>query len=420
MIPIRIDRDQWGEITESLMRNKTRAFLTAFGIFWGIFMLLLLMGGGKGMENMLSSNFAGFASNSGFMFSQQTSKPYQGFRKGRWWSIQVPDVERVRHAVPEADVVTPTVRIWGRTAVNDAHSCNISICGQYPEYDRVDNPKLVYGRGISEVDIAQRRKVCVIGSRIHQELFTPTENPCGKTFQIDGIYYTVVGVSGKTEGGMSLGGNASTTVLMPYTTLQQAYNIGSRVDILCLTARSGYDMGQVQKKAEAVLKRAHRIHPDDKQAVNMVNAEAMFSMMDELFGGIGILVWMIGVGTLLSGVIGVSNIMVVTVKERTTEIGIRRAIGATPADIIFMVMSESVVLTLLAGMSGITMAVLLLHGVDQIYTQMNPTAEPNSFQITFSTALAAAGTLSFLGVLAGLAPAYRAMRIKPVDAMREE
>lgn len=152
----------------------------------------------------------------------------------------------------------------------------------------------------------------------------------------------------------------------------------------------------------------------------MVNAEAMFSMMDELFGGISILVWMIGVGTLLSGVIGVSNIMVVTVKERTTEIGIRRAIGATPADIIFMVMSESVVLTLLAGMSGITMAVLLLHGGDVVYSQVNPDAAPISFQITFSTALVAAGTLSVLGVLAGLAPAYRAMRIKPVDAMREE
>ena len=219
---------------------------------------------------------------------------------------------------------------------------------------------------------------------------------------------------------MSIGGNATTTVLMPYTTLQQAYNIGSRVDILCLTAREGYDMTQVQAKAETVLKRAHRIHPDDKQAVNMVNAEAMFSMMDELFGGISILVWMIGVGTLLSGVIGVSNIMVVTVKERTTEIGIRRAIGATPADIIFMVMSESVVLTLLAGMSGITMAVLLLHGGDVVYSQVNPDAAPISFQITFSTALVAAGTLSVLGVLAGLAPAYRAMRIKPVDAMREE
>jgi putative ABC transport system permease protein len=284
----------------------------------------------------------------------------------------------------------------------------------------VDNPKLIYGRGINEVDIAQRRKVCVIGSRIHQELFSLTENPCGKSFQIDGIYYTVVGVSGKTEGGVSIGGNATTTVLMPYTTLQQAYNIGSRVDILCLTAREGYDMTQVQAKAETVLKRAHRIHPDDKQAVNMVNAEAMFSMMDELFGGISILVWMIGVGTLLSGVIGVSNIMVVTVKERTTEIGIRRAIGATPADIIFMVMSESVVLTLLAGMSGITMAVLLLHGGDVVYSQVNPDAAPISFQITFSTALVAAGTLSVLGVLAGLAPAYRAMRIKPVDAMREE
>lgn len=417
---VRVDRDQWGEIAESLLRNKTRAFLTAFGIFWGIFMLLLLMGGGKGMEGMLTSNFVGFASNSGFMYSMPISKPYQGWRKGRWWVINLEDVQRVRHAVPEADIVTPTMRVWSRTAVNDARTCNVTIYGQFPDYDRVDNPKLTYGRGINQMDVMQRRKVCVIGSRIHQELFTPTEDPCGKSLQIDGIYYTVVGVSGRSEGGVSFGGNVTTTVHMPYTTLQQAYNTGPRVDIICLTALPNYKMTQIQQKAEAVLKRAHRIHPDDKQAVEMVNAEAMFALKDELFGGIGILVWMIGIGTLLSGVIGVSNIMVVTVKERTTEIGIRRAIGAKPADILFMVMSESVVLTLLAGMSGISMAVLMLHGCERIYEQMNPASDPISFQITFGTALAAAGILSFLGILAGLAPAYRALHIRPVDAMREE
>ena len=269
----------------------------------------------------------------------------------------------------------------------------------------------------SQVDIAERRKVCVIGSRIHQELFSLTENPCGKSFQIDGIYYTVVGVSGKTEGGVSIGGNATTTVLMPYTTLQQAYNIGSRVDILCLTAREGYDMTQVQAKAETVLKRAHRIHPDDKQAVNMVNAEAMFSMMDELFGGISILVWMIGVGTLLSGVIGVSNIMVVTVKERTTEIGIRRAIGATPTDILTQIMSESIVLTLVAGLSGITFAVVCLQALENAAQQTSP---DSTFQISFGIAVGATLLLATLGVIAGLAPTFKAMAIKPVDAMREE
>ncbi len=417
MIRFRIDSDQWGEIADSLLRNKTRAFLTAFGIFWGIFMLLILMGGGKGMENMLNANFSGFATNSGFMFTRQTSKPYQGFRKGRWWGIQVEDVERVRHAVPEADVITPTVRLWGQRALNDTRSCDISICGQFPEYDRVDDPKIALGRGLNDVDVAQHRKVCVIGSRVREELFTLADDPCGKTIQIDGIHYIVVGVSGKEEGSMNMGGNATTTVFIPYTTMQKAYNIGSRVDMLCLTARPGYTMTQVQQRVEAVLKRAHRIHPDDRQALNMVNTEAMFSMMEELFGGISILVWMIGIGTLLGGVIGVSNIMVVTVKERTTEIGIRRAIGATPADILFMIMSESVVLTLLAGMSGICMAVLLLFGVEE---SLHAAGSEGNFQITFGTAVGSALTLSLLGILAGLAPTYRAMRIKPVDAMREE
>lgn len=413
---VRFDIDQWGEIADSLLRNKMRTFLTAFGIFWGIFMLLLLMGGGRGMEEMLVSNFSGFATNSGFIISGSTEKPYRGFRKGRRWNIVLDDVEHIRHAVPEAEVVTPSESFWGRDVQRGTGHCEGSIMGVYPEYSIVDSPEIIEGRDINAVDVAQRRKVCVIGKRIREELFKTDEQACGQTVRVDGIHYTVVGVGGKSEGGMSINGDATTAVRVPYSTLQRAYNIGNHVDFLCLTARKGYAMSYVQEKAAAVIKRAHQIHPDDRQAVNMINAEAMFSMIDELFGGISILVWMIGVGTLLGGIIGVSNIMVVTVKERTTEIGIRRAIGATSADILFMIMSESVVLTLVAGMSGISLAVLILYVVESSL----PQGTDATFQITFAMATGAAAILSFLGVLAGLAPAYRALHIKPVDAMREE
>lgn len=413
---VRFDIDQWGEIADSLLRNKMRTFLTAFGIFWGIFMLLLLMGGGRGMEEMLASNFAGFATNSGFIISGKTEKPYHGFRKGRRWNIVLDDVEHIRHAVPEAEVVTPAESFWGRDVQRGTGHCEGSIVGVYPEYSIVDSPEITDGRDINAVDVAQQRKVCVIGKRLREELFKPDEQACGQTVRVDGIHYTVVGVGGKSEGGMSLNGNATTMVRIPYTTMQRAYNIGNHVDLLCLTARKGYSMSHVQEKAAAVIKRTHHIHPNDNQAVNMINAEAMFSMLEELFGGISILVWMIGVGTLLGGIIGVSNIMVVTVKERTTEIGIRRAIGATSADILLMVMSESVVLTLVAGMSGISLAVLILHAVESGM----PKGTEATFQISFAMAIGAAATLSLLGVLAGLAPAYRALHIKPVDAMREE
>lgn len=415
MTLLRIDRDQWSEIADSLLRNKTRAFLTAFGIFWGIFMLLLLMGGGRGMESMLANNFSGFATNSGFIVSEHTEKPYQGFRKGRYWNLVLDDVARLRNTVQGADIVTPTVNFWGINVYRGTHRCEGSIVGQYPEYSIVDDPMIAKGRDINAIDVAQCRKVCVIGSRIQEELFAPGEDPCGQSVRIDDIYYTIVGISGKEEGGMSLGGNATTMVRIPYPTIQHTYNIGQTVHMLCLTAHKGYPMSQVQEQAAAVIKRVHHIHPDDRQAVTTINAEAMFSMMEELFDGISILVWMIGIGTLLGGIIGVSNIMMVTVKERTTEIGIRRAIGATSTDILFMVMSESIVLTLLAGMSGISLAVLILHIVENVQT-----AGSGVFQISFGMAVGAAFTLSLLGVLAGLAPAFRAMHIKPVDAMREE
>ena len=413
----RLDSDQWSEIFSALSRNKTRTFLTAFGIFWGVFMLLLLMGGGRGLESTLANNFAGFANNSGFMMAAPTSEAYKGFKKGRMWSIETRDVQLIRSSVPELEIVSPTISNWRGTAAYGTNKSSVTVKGEFPDVDKIDNPKIRKGRGLNDVDVTKSRKVCTIGSRIVEELFTTDENALGKFIIIDGIHYQVVGISGKSEGGVSIGGNATTTVHIPYTTMQQAYNRGNKVDILCLTAREGYRMSDIQKKVEAVVKRIHTIHPDDTQAVLTVNAEAIFSMIDNLFQGVSILVWLIGLGTLFSGAIGVSNIMVVTVKERTTEIGIRRAIGATPTDILTMIMSESIVLTMVAGMSGMTFAVMVLQLVER---GLQDDTSGATFQISFSIAVGAATLLALLGVLAGLAPTIRAMAIKPVDAIRDE
>ena len=291
------------------------------------------------------------------------------------------------------------------------------VKGIYPEYDVIENPEIKYGRSINKVDIYESRKVCILGSRIVEELYVGEEDPCGKFIQIDGVFYKIVGVSGKGSEGMSINGNPATSVIIPFTTLQKAYNRGKRIDLLCFTARKGYNIAEVQDKVEQILKHAHSISPTDTQAVIKVNAEAIFGLIDSLFVGVSVLVWLIGLGTLISGAIGVSNIMVVTVKERTTEIGIRRAIGATPADILTQIMSESILLTLIAGLSGITFAVVCLQALENAAHQSSP---DSTFQISFGIAIGATALLATLGVVAGLAPASRAMAIKPVDAMREE
>lgn len=410
------DSDQWEEIFDTLRKNRTRTFLTAFGIFWGVFMLILLMGGGRGLETMLGENFAGAASNSGFMVAGVTSEPYKGFRSGRQWHLELDDVERIRNGVPEISVVSPIILKHGSSAVSNDNSCRVTIFGYYANMQQVDNPKIIYGRAISDADGRQLRKVCVIGKRVAEVIFPDVKDPCGRFLQLDSINYCVVGVSNKTNG-VNIGGNPQTSIMLPYETMRHMYNRGNTVDIIALVAKGQYRMSAVQYKVEALLKHVHMLHPDDSQALLKINTEAIFAMIDNLFSGVNILVWMIGLGTLLAGAIGVSNIMVVTVKERTTEIGIRRAIGATPRNILFMVMSESIVLTLLAGMSGITLAVFILQTMENSLSKEFPSA---MFQISFGIAIGAASLLTLLGVLAGLAPAIRAMKTKPVDAMREE
>ena len=414
---LKFDIDSLREITATLSRNKSRTFLTGFGVFWGVFMLVGLIGGGDGLKELLSNNFAGFATNSAVVWAQQTTKPYHGFRKGRTWTMNYDDVKRLKAQVPELDVVTPTISRWGSNATSGDKHASCIVKGVLPDMQEVATPKMFYGRYINQMDIAQGRKVCVIGKQVYKNLFTNGGDPCGSVIRIDSIYYSVVGVN-YSDGNMNVNGNDEQAVFLPLSLMQQVYNRGNSVDLLCLTGRPGVTMSAITDHIRAVIAKAHDVDPTDEKGVMIFNTEMMFSMVDSLFTGVNMLIWLVGIGTLLAGAIGVSNIMMVTVRERTVEIGIRRAIGATPRSILTQIISESILLTWVAGMSGILFVVLILQGLEMANTTDGIVGA--HFQISFWTAVGAVAMLSVLGIIAGLAPALRAMRIKPVDAMRDE
>ena len=409
---MKFDRDSFKEILDTLLRNKSRTLLTGFGIFWGLFMLLAMLGGGQGLKSMLSSNFEGFATNTVILVEERTTKPWKGLKENRAWTLSYTDVDRLKLMVPELDVVTPVVSNWGQTALRKERTADCSVKGVRADYSKVETPKLRYGRYINETDVMQERKVCVIGRRVYETLFPEGGDPCGQYIQAGPVYYRVVGVDFNASN-MSINGRADQTVAIPLSVAQKLFHRGNNVDLICLTGKPGVKMSTLATRIRALVAREHLFDPSDEQALLQINTEQIFSMVDNLFRGLNFLILLVGLGTLLAGAIGVSNIMMVTVRERTTEIGIRRAIGATPKDILGQIMLESVTLTLVAGMFGIVVSVLILAGADAL----KPDA---GFQIGFWTAIAAALLLAALGVLAGLAPATRAMAVKPVDAMRDE
>ena len=413
---MRIDIDTCEEILITITRNKTRSLLTAFGVFWGIFMLVALIGGGQGMQEELKSQFEGFATHSGYIAAQKTSEAYKGFRKGRWWELEMEDVVRVRN-VDGVALATPSIALWGQVAVYGDNKYDCSVKGLYPEYEQIEHQEMTYGRFINDVDIKESRKVCVIGKRVYESLFKPGEDPCGKYVRVNGIYYRVIGMC-SSEGNVNIQGQASEAITLPFSTMQQTYNLGKKLHVVCFIMKPGVKVKDVQPEVERLVKAAHYIAPDDKQAVMLLNAEAMFSMMDNLMIGVRFLIWMVGLGTLFAGAIGVSNIMMVTVKERTTEIGIRRAIGARPKDILQQILSESMVLTTIAGMAGISFAVFVLQILEKAAN--DPGVIKTHYQVSFGLAIGTCILLIALGVLAGLAPAYRAMAIKPIEAIRDE
>lgn len=414
---LNFDIDRLREILDVLSRNKSRTFLTGFGVFWGVFMLVGLVGGGDGLKGLLSNNLAGFATNSAIVWAQPTTKPYHGFRKGRQWNLTYKDVKRLRAQVPELDVITPTITRWGSNATHDDRSSSGIVKGVLPDMQRVSEPKMLYGRYINQMDIVQGRKVCVIGKQVYKNLFPKGGDPCGDVIRIDSVYFSVVGVN-YADGNMNVNGNDQQTIYMPLSLVQQIYNRGESVDMICVTGRPGVTMSDITDRIRTVIALDHHVDPKDEKGVMVFNTEMMFSIVDNMFTGINLLIWLVGIGTLLAGAIGVSNIMMVTVRERTVEIGIRRAIGATPRMILSQIIQESILLTSVAGMSGILFVVLVLQELEMANTTDGVVSA--HFQISFWTAIGAVVLLSVLGVLAGLAPAIRAMKVKPVDAMRDE
>ena len=409
---MKFDPDSYREIADSLVRNKSRSLLTGFGIFWGIFMLLSLVGGGGGLKAVLMENFAGFASNSVFIAPNRTTKPYKGFREGREWTLTQKDAVRLKRLMPELDVVSPLLTRWNQTAVFGTKTASGTVKGIYADYEKIEAPKMKYGRYLNDSDILMNRKVCVIGETIYHSLFPEGGDPCGKFIQVGSVYFQVVGVD-FSSGNVNIQGSADKCIYIPLPIMQRLYNYGTGIGLLAMTAKNGIPASSLEPRIRRIVAREHTIDPTDKQAIFILNTEQLFSIMDNLFLGVNFLIWLVGLGTLFAGAIGVSNIMMVTVKERTTEIGIRRAIGATPRDILSQIVAESVALTLIAGSGGIVFATFILNAVEMASGKA-------VFQVNFWTAVGAALLLVVLGSLAGLAPASRAMRIKPVDAMRDE
>ena len=415
------DLDRWTEIWVTITRNKTRSLLTCFGVFWGILMLVILLGSGRGMQNGIMRSVNGFATNSAFFFADRTSESYKGFNKGRQWNMRNRDVESIRREVKELSAISPI--IWGNSSdkniVYGMMSGTFNVKGVHPDYFQIETQKLFHGRLLNEVDERERRKVCLIGTKVKEVLFKE-EDPCGNYIRVNGIYYQVVGVVQQRASGVNIGGRSEESVFLPFSTMQQTLNQGDIIHFLCVAAKPGVQMLPVINKIKSIIKEQNLIAPTDPQAVTALNLAAQFETFNKAFLGIDILIWIVGVGTLLAGIIGVSNIMMVTVKERTKEIGVRRALGAKPWNIISQIMSESLLITAMAGLMGLTVGVFLLDMVDQLIG--DPVGETMLLHpaVSIQVALAATSILLLAGLLAGLIPAWRAMQIKAIDAIREE
>lgn len=409
------DIDNWREITATLSRNRTRTFLTAFGIFWGTAMLTLLIGGAGGLKGMLMRNFDGFSTNMAGVFTQRTTKSYEGFNKGRSWTLTLSDIDFIRRSSPHIELST-AMNSQGSTILYHTKSSVATVNGVESDLFRIQLPIIERGRVINESDVARRKKVVVIGSNIAAALFG-SDDPIGKYVEINGTYFMVVGVVSQTQE-VSLGSRMDDSVFMPLTTMNLIYNNPDNIGFFLFTARQGHSPKEVEPAIRRVATTNHHVAPDDEAALTFMDISENFEQVDKLFIGVNVLALFVGLGTLLAGVIGVGNIMWIIVKERTQEIGIRRAIGAKPRDIITQILSESMALTSIAGLLGISFATLGLYVADML--TYNPMLGSAHFQISLSGAIIILITFLILGTLAGLIPAVKAMRIKPIEALNDK
>ncbi|PID95231.1 MAG: ABC transporter ATP-binding protein [Bacteroidetes bacterium] len=418
------DIDKWKEIQAYLRKNKLRTFLTMLGVACGIFILVTLLGLGEGFNNAMRAQISDAASNSAFFWCNKTTKPYKGLPAGRDYNFHNRDMHILKERIPGIAYIAPEVRGWGgngdyNTVYEDKRG-NFSVQGASPDFFVINPVSVLSGRNLTIRDVENKLKVAVIGPRVREVLFDPEEEAVGKYVRVNGMYVLIVGVV-KPENNSF--GNKKNALFMPYTTLQQIYGYGDRVWSFMVALHPEVDVETVEKEVLAIISSQHKIAPDDYQAIGRVNVADIFEKISAFFKTITVLLWVIGMGTLIIGAIGVSNIMLVVVRERTKEIGIKRAIGATPHNIIKQILFETIALTAFAGFWGFVLGVAIVEGVNVFAEKAGgvsagiPLLNPH---VDFHIALVALGILLLFGSLAGLLPAQRAISVKPIEALKED
>ena len=417
-------RDRWDEIIEALTANWFRTLLTAFGVLWGIFILVILLAAGKGLENGVKQGFSGMATNSMFMWSQTISKSYKGLPKGRNYNFKLGDVEAIKETVPGLEIVSPRNQLGGFGGANNVvrglNSGAYNVYGDYPEIIRQQPMDITSGRFINYSDIEQKRKVAIIGEGVKAGLYEIDEEVLGTYIKINGVNFMVVGTYKKKGSGGNVE-EQQKEIFVPFTAYSQAFNMGDVVGWMAITADDDHSITELKNSVFDVIKTRHSIHPEDDRAVGNFDLYEEYSRINGLFIALRLVAYFVGTLVLLSGIIGISNIMLIVVKERTNEIGVRRALGASPWSIRGQILLESIFLTIVSGMAGIILSTLVIYVINTLLDGMdtsemmflNPT-------VNIGVVLIALAILVISGLLAGLIPAQNAIKIKPVDALRTE
>lgn len=408
------ERDTWQEVYDSMSKNKLRTGITMVGVWWGILLLIALLGAAKGMENSFNRIFGDFATNSVFVWGQSTSMPFKGFQEGKRVRLKRSHVDKIKDNIAGIEFVVPRNRNQA-LVVRNFLSGNFSVNGDYPLLDQIQKKKMIEGRFINQNDINLNKKVAVISEDIYKQLFEKDENPIGAYVQMNSINFTVIGVF--QNGNVNMG--PSSDVHIPFTTFQQIYNQGDNIGWMVITGKPEYNIKQIEADTKLLLRNLNKIHPRDKRAFGSFNLGKEFAKVTGFLTGMQFLTWFVGIATLIAGVFAIGNILLITVKERTKEIGVRRALGATPFEIKRQIVVEAVFLTIMSGLLGIISGGWILIFIDRAWGQGDDATLVNA-SVSISVVFIALIILVILGTLIGLIPAFKATSVKPIEALREE
>lgn len=416
-------RDRWDEILEALNANKFRTFLTAFGVFWGITILVLLLALTNGLKNGVTAEFGNFATNSMFIWTQQTSKPYKGLPKARRFNFKLDDVTSLKNDFPQLKYVSPRNQLGGYSGANNVirgtKTGAFQVNGDYPEFIKQQPMDIIQGRFVSYSDINAKRKVCVIGTGVVKTMYDKGEEVLGTYIKINGVNFMVIGTF-KVSNSQGDKEEDANTIFLPFTSFGQAFNFADNVGWLALTAHDGTNITTLKPQILESLKNRRKVHPEDERAIGNFDLSEAFGRVNGLFSILSFVGYFVGALVLMSGIIGISNIMLIVVKERTKEIGVRRALGASPWTIKSQVLQESLILTILSGMVGISFAAAVIWGLNYALDMNGPVENFANPSVSMSVVFIALLILVVSGLLAGLIPANSATKMKPVDALRIE